>query len=135
MKRMTLLTVLALVFSLFTVTAAIAGSGPGTGDGEQSGDLDRLQADTRTNTDAACQGDDCPAGDMVRTQDQIQDGIGECEADDCQVGEESMAQMRERVMNKLVAMLGAESAEVEGQYRHFLNIMLQNMLQFRVLFV
>ena len=165
MKRMTLLTVLALVFSLFTVTAAIAGSGPGTGDGEQSGDLDRLQADTRTNTDAACQGDDCPAGDMVRTQDQIQDGIGECEADDCpagdptkeqtkeqtkemakaqsgeceaddcQVGEESMAQMRERVMNKLVAMLGAGSAEVEAQYRLFLDNMLQKMLQLKVLFV
>ncbi|MCL1693868.1 MAG: hypothetical protein M3096_09305 [Actinomycetia bacterium] len=160
MKRMTLLTVLALVFSLFTVTAAIAGSGPGTGDGGQSGELDRLQAQTTTNTDAACQGDDCPAGDMVRTQEQAKDGADECQADDCQSGdavktqtkemlksgeceagecedgEGSMAQMwnRERLMTKLVAMLGAESPEVEAQYRLFLDNMLQKMLGLRVLF-
>jgi hypothetical protein len=38
MKRMTLLTALTLVFSLFTGTAAIAGSGEGTGQAEQEGD-------------------------------------------------------------------------------------------------
>jgi hypothetical protein len=111
MKRMTLLTTLALVFSLFTVTAAIAGSGPGTGQAEQAGDT--LMAQRRTNG-------------------------GECQAaDDCQTGEQSMAQVRERVMNKILAMLGAESAEAEAQYRHFLDNMLQKVLRLRlrVLFV
>lgn len=162
MKRMTLLTALALAFSVFTVTAAIAGSGPGVGDGEQVGDFTRLQAETQTN-DAACQGDECPVGEMVttqtRTQTQTQVGecqpddcpagdavkeqtkemleaqSGECAADDCQVGEESMVQVRDRVMNEIVAMLGAEHAEIEGQYRQILNFRLQNMLQLRVLFV
>ena len=173
MKRMTLLTALALVFSLFTVTAAIAGPGPGTGDGDQAGDLTRLQSQTMTNTDAACQGDDCPVGDMVRTQDRVQDGAGECLADDCPADDApktqtqtqtqaqtqtqtqaqlksgecladdcpadealmSKEQIRERLTERVLAMLGAETAEVEGQYRNILNIMLQNMLQFRVLFV
>jgi len=160
MKRMTLLTALALVFSLFTVTAAIAGSGLGTGDSEQSGALNRIQAKTQPN-EAACQGDDCPVGHMVRTQEQAKDGAdecqaeecpagdavktqtkrmlksGECEAGECEAGEESMSQVwnRERLMTRLVAMLGAESAQVEGQYRHVLNFMLHNMLQLRVLFV
>jgi hypothetical protein len=160
MKRMTLLTALALVFSLFTVTAAIASSGPGTGDSEQPGELDRVQAKTQPNY-AACQGDDCPSGDMVRTQEQAKDGAGECQADDCQsgdavktqtkkmlksgeceageceAGEESMSQVwnRERLMTRLVAMLGAENAEVEAQYRLFLDNMLQKMLHLRVLFL
>ena len=168
MKRMTLLTALALVFSLFTVTAAIASSGPGTGDSEQPGELDRVQAKTQPN-DAACQGDDCPAGDMVRTQTrtQTQTQVGECQSDDCpasdavkeqtkeqtkemlkaQVGEcqaddcpadeapMTQAQMRERLTNQILEMLGSKSAEVEAQYRHILSFMLQNMLRLRVLFV
>jgi hypothetical protein len=160
MKRMTLLTALALVFSLFTVTAAIAGSGLGTGDSEQSGALNRIQAKTQPN-EAACQGDDCPVGHMVRTQEQAKDGAdecqaeecpagdavktqtkkmlksGECEAGECEAGEESMSQVwnRERLMTRLVAMLGAENAEVEAQYRLFLDIMLQKMLRLRVLFL
>jgi hypothetical protein len=162
MKRMTLFTSLVLVLSLFTVTAAIAGSGPGVRDGDQSGGVATTQEQTRTN-DATCQGDDCPAGDMVRLQDRVQDQVGECQSDDCPTGEPTKAQtqtqaqlksgecladdcqadealmaneqIRERFMNRLLEMLGAETAEVEGQYRLLLNFILQNMLQFRVLFV
>lgn len=160
MKRMTLLTALALVFSLFTVTAAIASSGLGTGDSEQSGALDRIQAKTQPN-EAACQGDECPVGDMVRAQDQAKDGAGECPAEECPAGDAArtqtremvksgecqaddcpadeapmtQAQMRERLTNQILEMLGSKSAEVEAQYRHILSFMLQNMLRLRVLFV
>jgi hypothetical protein len=157
MKRMTLLTALALVFSLFTVTAAIAGSGLGTGDSEQSGALDRIQAETQPN-EAACQADDCPAGDAARTQTREMVKSGDCQADDCPAGDAArtqtremvksgdcqaddcpadeapitQAQMRERLTNQILEMLGSKSAEVEAQYRHILNFMLQNMLRFRV---
>jgi hypothetical protein len=133
MKRMTLLTALALVFSLFTVTAAIAGSGLGTGDSEQSGALDRIQAETQPN-EAACQADDCPAGDAARTQTREMVKSGDCQADDCPADEApiTQAQMRERLTNQILEMLGSKSAEVEAQYRHVLNFMLQNMLRFRV---
>jgi hypothetical protein len=133
MKRMTLLTALALVFSLFTVTAAIAGSGLGTGDSEQSGALDRIQAETQPN-EAACQADDCPAGDAARTQTREMVKSGDCQADDCPADEApiTQAQMRERLTNQILEMLGSKSAEVEAQYRHILNFMLQNMLRFRV---
>ncbi len=170
MKRMTLLTALALVFSLFTVTAAIASSGLGTGDSEQSGALDRIQAKAEPN-EAACQGDDCPVSDMARTQGQAKDGAdecqaeecpagdaakeqtkeqakeqtktkemlkaqsGECLADDCPADEALMVQVRERVMTKLIAMLGAEDAEVAAQYRLFSDNMWQKMLGLRVLFL
>jgi hypothetical protein len=133
MKRMTLLTALALVFSLFTVAAAIAGSGLGTGDSEQSGALDRIQAETQPN-EAACQADDCPAGDAARTQTREMVKSGDCQADDCPADEApiTQAQMRERLTNQILEMLGSKSAEVEAQYRHILNFMLQNMLRFRV---
>lgn len=173
MKRMTLLTALALVFSLFTVTAAIAGPGPGAGDGEQAGEpamtqtaaqvqtrVGECQTDecqtsemTQTQTQAQTQaqtqekeqvgecqaGDDCPAGDQAKTQTRTQTEaqLKECQADDCQ-GEEALmerVQTRERVMNQLLAMLGAENAEVEGQYRLILNLMLQNMIRFGAMFI
>lgn len=162
MKRMTLLTGLALVFSLFTVTAAIAGPGPGAGQAEQAGDT--LTTQTRAN-DATCQGDDCPAGDMVRTQDRVQDQVGECQSDDCPNGEPTKTQAqtqsrtqtksgecqgddcrtdepimtqlqtRERLTERLVAMLGAGNADVEAQYRLFLDLMLQNMFRLGAIFI
>jgi len=168
MKRMTLLTALALVLSLFTVTAAIAAPDSGTGDAAQAGDT--LMAKTHTN-DGECKatddcpagemtqtqtqtqekeqvgecpaGDDCPAGDQVKTQaktqvrTQTEAQFEECQADDCQAEEALMEreQIREQLMNQILAMLGAENAEVEGQYRLFLNFMLQNMLGFRAMFI
>ncbi len=69
MKRMTLLTALALVFSLFTVTTAIAAQGEGTRDAVQGGNT--LMAKTHNN-EGKCQAtDDCPAGAMVMTQTRI----------------------------------------------------------------
>jgi hypothetical protein len=158
MKRMALLTALTLVFSLFTVTAAIAGSGPGTGDSEQSGELNRVQALAQPN-DAACQGDECPVGERVRTQEQAQENVaecpteecptgeptktqtqtksGECLADDCSADEALMAreQTRERFVERVLEMCGAENAEVEAQYRLIMNLMLQNMFRFRAMFI
>ena len=158
MKRMTLLTPLALVFSLFTVTAAIAGPGPGSGEGDQAGDTvmtqtqDReCQADdcqtgemvmTRTQTrtqDGECQADDCQAGEQVKAQAQTQARAhaGECEGDDCQAEEAltTQEQVRERLVNRIAAMLGEGDAEVEGQYRLVLNLMLQNMLRYQAMFL
>ncbi len=54
MKRTTLLTAVALGFSLFTVTAAIAGPGPGTGEGDHIGDTLRLQTHTRAQDGPCC---------------------------------------------------------------------------------
>ena len=164
MKRMTLLTALALVLSLFTVTAAIAAPGEGTGDALQAGDT--LMAKTHTNGGECQATDDCPAGAMVmtrtQTQSQTQAGeclasdecpsgdqtktqtkeqtatqAGECQADDCAADEAPLAklQMRERLTERILAMLGAENADVEGQYRLILNLMLQNTLGFRAMFI
>ena len=172
MKRMTLLTALAMVFSLFAVTAAIAGPGPGAGEGEQAGDT--LMTRTQTN-DGECQGaDDCPAGEMAAAQTQTrtqartqaQDGeclaaddcpagdqpkdqtqtqtrtqaetqAAECQADDCSADEalQVREQSRQNLTNRILAMLGAENAEVEGQYRLILNHMLQNMFWFGAMFI
>jgi len=44
-------------------------------------------------------------------------------------------QIRERLMNRALEMLGAENAEVEAQYRLILNLVWQNMLRFRAFFI
>jgi len=74
MKRMTFLTALALVFSLFTVTAAIAaGPGPVDGHGSRAGEMVTTQARTQTQTQAdACQAAECQAGEIVPTQTRTQ---------------------------------------------------------------
>ncbi|MFV9672309.1 MAG: hypothetical protein ACNYZH_03705 [Acidimicrobiia bacterium] len=171
MKRMTLLTALALVFSLFAVTAAIAAPGVDAGEGDQDRDCrvvdgvsdcdfdrDRIQAETNApseeqpetkeqvqnqnqnqNQDGECEAEDCQSGEMTQTQTQtrLQEPVGECQADDCPAEDALKAQnqIQERLMNRILEMVGAESAEVEGQYRLILNVMLQNMLRFRVLFI
>jgi len=162
MKRMTLLTALALVFSLFTVTAAIAAPGEGTGDAAQAGDT--LMAKTHTN-DVECQvtdgcpagatvmtqtqekeqvgeclaGNDCPAGDQTKeqTKEQTATQAKECQADDCAADEALMAksQMRERLTERILAMLGAENPHAAGQYRLLVSFMLQNMFRFIPTFV
>lgn len=149
MKRMTLLTVLALVFSLFTVTAAIAGPGPGTGEGDQDRDCrvvdgmsdcdfdqDRIQAKTNAPDVEQPQTKE-QAQNQNQYRYEYQNQVGECQAEDCPTEDAPMTQeqIRERVMTRILEMLGAESAEVEGQYRFILNLMLQNMLRFRVLFI
>jgi len=169
MKRMTLLTALALVFSLFAVTAAIAAPGVDAGEGDQDRDCrvvdgvsdcdfeqDRIQAKTNApdeeqpetkeqvqnqnqnqNQVGECEADDCQSGEMTQTQAQNREQVGECQADDCPAEDALKAQnqIQERLMNRILEMVGAESAEVEGQYRLILNVMLQNMLRFRVLFI
>ena len=157
MKRMTLLTALALVFSLFTVTTAIAARGEGTRGVVQGGDT--LMAKTHNN-EGKCQAtDDCPAGVMVmtqtRNQNQTQTQASECLAgDDCPAGDQTKTQtreqtatqtkdfqadeavmLRERVMNRILEMLSAENAEVEAQYRLLVSFMLQNMHGFIPTFV
>ncbi len=76
MKRMTSLTALALVFSLFTVTAAIAGIGADSNEGVQEPDpimkQDRIQA---SDPVAVCGADDAvpecvPARDQTREETQ-----------------------------------------------------------------
>jgi hypothetical protein len=100
MKRMTFLTVLALVFSLFTVTAAIA-AGPGSvdGAGNQAGAMDRLQAQTKA---PECGAAECPAGEIVKVQTQTQTQTqtrtqaktngDACQAAECPAGEIVQAQ-------------------------------------------
>jgi hypothetical protein len=112
----------------------------GAGDGNQAGEPSMTQTTIRTQTqDDECQSGDCSAGEPTKTQAQTQLKSAECQADDCQAADALMAMepIRERLINRLLEMLGAESAEAEAQYRHFLDNMLQKVLRLRlrVLFV
>lgn len=108
MKRMTFLTALALVFSLFTVTAAIAaGPGPVDGAGNQAGAMDRFQAQMKA---PECGAAECPAGDMVKVQTQTQTQTqtrtqatttaDACQAAECPAGEvvQTQTQTQARTM-------------------------------------
>lgn len=90
MRKMTLLTALALMFSLFTVTAAIAGQGPGAGDGEQAGELLMTRRTTQTQMqDGECRVDDCQTGEMLKTQERTRVRDGECQGDEGQADQGS----------------------------------------------
>lgn len=88
MKRMMLLTSLIMVFSLFTAAAAVAGQGPGAGEGGQVGETVMSQTQERAQVhaeEAPCAADDeapeCePARERTQAREQIQvrDYDGEC---------------------------------------------------------
>lgn len=110
MKRITLLTVVALVFSLFTVTAAIAGPGPDSREGAQVpdpitkqdrdqvqarvSDSDQDQAQTRDQEQARSSD---PEQDRAQTREQAQARVSDPDQDQEQTQEETQNQIREQV--------------------------------------
>ena len=156
MKRMTLLTALALVFSLFAVTAAIAAPGLGAGEGDQDRDCrvvedevsdcvpvqDRLMNKTSVPDEEQPQ-TEAQVQNQNQNRNQIQDQVDECETDQCEADEalnlqeRYQLQLRERLTVRIIEMLGAEGEEVDGQYRVILNLMLnfwsRNLLTFMAL--
>ena len=94
MKRMTLLVSLIMVFSVFAVTAAVAGPGPGPGEGDRVGETVMTQTQERAQVhvdDAPCvAGDEASECDPVRErtqaheQNQVRDSDGECVGTDAE---------------------------------------------------
>ncbi len=149
MKRMTLLTALVLVFSLFAVTAAIAAPGLGVGEGDQDrdcrvvdavsdcGNHDRDQAQTNAPDEEQPQTkEEVPNQNQVQNQVQNQNRHQyenvKCLSEDCQAEEAVQEEIRERseLTNRVALMFGAEGEEFVGRYRLALNFMLQNFLRF-----
>jgi len=85
---MTLLVSLIMVFSLFAVTAAVAGPGPGTGEGDRVGETVMTQTQERAEVhadDAPCAtGDEASECEPVRErtqtreQNQVREDDGQC---------------------------------------------------------
>ena len=120
MKRITLLTVVALVFSLFTVTAAIAGPGPDSREGAQVPDpitkQDRDQVQARSSDP-----DQDQEQTQEETQNQIREQAGDCSGDssgtDCDpIREETRSEAHNRVMARFAEMIGDDGKSAE--YRH-----------------
>ena len=82
---MTLLVSLIMVFSLFAVTAAVAGPGPVTGEGDSAGETVRTQTQERAEVhsdDAPCAaGDEAPECEPVRERTQSRERVQEREYD------------------------------------------------------
>ncbi len=108
MKRITLLTVVALVFSLFTVTAAIAGPGPDSREGAQvpdpitKQDRDQVQARVSDSDQDQAQTRDQeqvrssdPEQDRAQTREQAR--VSDPDQDQEQTQEETQNQIREQV--------------------------------------
>ena len=109
MKRITLLTVVALVFSLFTVTAAIAGPGPDSREGAQvpdpitkqdrdqvqarSSDPDQGQEQAREQVQARSSD---PDQGQEQAREQVQARSSDPDQDREQTQEETQNQIREQ---------------------------------------
>ena len=102
---MTLLVSLIMVFSLFAVTAAVAGPGPGTGDGERVGETVMTQTQERAEVhadDSPCvAGDEAPECEPVRERTQTREQVQEREYDGACAGtDEECEAAKERTQTR-----------------------------------
>ncbi|MEA3502353.1 MAG: hypothetical protein U9R47_06230 [Actinomycetota bacterium] len=106
MKRITLLTVVALVFSLFTVTAAIAGPGPDSREGAQvpdpitTQDRDQVQArssDSDQDQEQAREQVQARSSDSDQDQEQAREQVQARSSDSDQDQEQAREQVQAQV--------------------------------------